>query len=56
MSDRSREETGDRMGRRRRMPTDADPTFEALLGYLKQSRGFDFSGYKRLSLLRRFRI
>lgn len=30
-----------------------DPTFEALLGYLKESRGFDFTGYKRSSLMRR---
>lgn len=27
--------------------------FEALLSYLKQSRGFDFTGYKRSSLMRR---
>ena len=27
--------------------------FEALLDYLKRSRGFDFTGYKRASLLRR---
>jgi two-component system CheB/CheR fusion protein len=33
------------------MSMDADPTFEALLGHLKQSRGFD---YKRPSLMRRF--
>jgi two-component system, chemotaxis family, CheB/CheR fusion protein len=36
------------------MSKDADPTFEALLDHLRQSRGFDFSGYKRLSLMRRF--
>jgi two-component system CheB/CheR fusion protein len=30
-----------------------DPTFEALLEYLESSRGFDFSGYKRMSLMRR---
>ena len=36
------------------MSQDADPTFEALLDHLRQSRGFDFSGYKRLSLMRRF--
>ena len=30
-----------------------DPNFEALLGYLKESRGFDFTGYKRSSLMRR---
>ncbi|MBU2664402.1 PAS domain S-box protein [Actinoplanes bogorensis] len=31
----------------------ADPTFEALLVYLKEARGFDFTGYKRSSLTRR---
>ncbi len=30
-----------------------DQKFEALLEYLKQSRGFDFTGYKRTSLRRR---
>jgi two-component system CheB/CheR fusion protein len=30
-----------------------DPTFEALLEYLETARGFDFSGYKRMSLMRR---
>lgn len=30
-----------------------DPNFEALLAYLKESRGFDFTGYKRSSLMRR---
>jgi two-component system, chemotaxis family, CheB/CheR fusion protein len=30
-----------------------DPDFEALLIYLKESRGFDFTGYKRSSLVRR---
>jgi two-component system CheB/CheR fusion protein len=30
-----------------------DPDFEALLDYLRISRGFDFSGYKRSSLMRR---
>jgi two-component system CheB/CheR fusion protein len=29
------------------------PEFEALLTYLKRTRGFDFSGYKRSSLVRR---
>ena len=29
-----------------------DETFEALLNYLKHSRGFDFTGYKRPSLMR----
>jgi two-component system, chemotaxis family, CheB/CheR fusion protein len=30
-----------------------DPAFEALLEHLKASRGFDFTGYKRTSLMRR---
>src|SRR4051794_41933517 len=30
-----------------------DPAFEALLEHLKVSRGFDFTGYKRTSLMRR---
>ena len=30
-----------------------DPEFETLLNYLKLSRGFDFLGYKRASLMRR---
>jgi two-component system CheB/CheR fusion protein len=30
-----------------------DARFESLLDYLKRSRGFDFSGYKRSSLMRR---
>src|SRR5262244_3196756 len=29
------------------------PEFEALLEHLKTSRGFDFTGYKRSSLMRR---
>ncbi len=32
---------------------DTDPKFEALLEYLQRSRGFDFTGYKRTSLIRR---
>lgn len=32
---------------------DIDPTFENLLQYLKHSRGIDFTGYKRSSLMRR---
>jgi two-component system CheB/CheR fusion protein len=31
----------------------ANPELEALLDYLKRSRGFDFTGYKRASLTRR---
>ena len=34
------------------MATDQDPAFEALLQFLKESRGFDFTGYKRSSLSR----
>src|SRR3954468_24353203 len=30
-----------------------DPHFETLLAYLKESRGFDFTGYKRSSIMRR---
>ena len=35
----------------------AEPTgdFEAVLGYIKEARGFDFTGYKRTSLERRVR-
>jgi chemotaxis methyl-accepting protein methylase len=33
--------------------TQPDPAFEALLEHLKTSRGFDFTGYKRSSLMRR---
>src|SRR5437867_751725 len=33
--------------------TDTDSELEALLDYLKRSRGFDFTGYKRASLVRR---
>src|SRR5499425_563557 len=32
---------------------EADKSFEALLEYLRQNRGFDFTGYKRPSLMRR---
>src|SRR4051812_28681624 len=37
--------------------TDAelDPAFERLLNFLKESRAFDFTGYKRPSLARRVR-
>jgi two-component system CheB/CheR fusion protein len=33
--------------------TEVDPHFESLLAYLKETRGFDFTGYKRSSLMRR---
>jgi two-component system CheB/CheR fusion protein len=32
---------------------ETDPRFEQLLRYLKETRGFDFTGYKRTSLMRR---
>src|SRR6516165_11142547 len=32
-----------------------DQAFEALLRYMRDSRGFDFTGYKRTSLMRRVR-
>ncbi len=34
-------------------PPEANPTFEALLNYLRRSYSFDFTGYKRSSLMRR---
>jgi len=33
--------------------TEPDQHFESLLRYLKETRGFDFTGYKRTSLMRR---
>jgi two-component system CheB/CheR fusion protein len=33
--------------------TERDPAFEALLEFLRDERGFDFTGYKRPSLMRR---
>jgi two-component system CheB/CheR fusion protein len=33
--------------------TTPDPSFEALLSHLKEARAFDFTGYKRSSLVRR---
>ena len=33
----------------------ADPQFDALLAYLREHRGFDFTGYKLATLERRFR-
>ena len=35
--------------------TKSDDSFEALLRYMRDSRGFDFTGYKRTSLMRRVR-
>jgi two-component system CheB/CheR fusion protein len=34
-------------------PAERDPAFETLLEYLQQTRGFDFTAYKRASLMRR---
>lgn len=36
-------------------PAEPDDQFEAVLTYLKETRGFDFTGYKRTSLVRRVR-
>ena len=33
--------------------TERDEDFETLLNYLKATRGFDFTGYKRATLMRR---
>jgi two-component system, chemotaxis family, CheB/CheR fusion protein len=43
----------ERAGGGRRPAETVDPTFERLLSYLKESRAFDFTGYKRASLMRR---
>ncbi|HEX4726819.1 MAG TPA: CheR family methyltransferase, partial [Jatrophihabitans sp.] len=40
---------------RERLADSRDPAFERLLAYLKESRAFDFTGYKRASLMRRVR-
>lgn len=37
------------------MDTTTDEAFEGLLRYMRDSRGFDFTGYKRTSLIRRVR-
>ena len=37
------------------LPADDDPDFERLLEFLRENRAFDFTGYKRPSLQRRFR-
>ena len=46
---------GDRPARDDRTGTETDPEFERLLTYLREVRGFDFTGYKRVSLMRRVR-
>ena len=52
-----RDRPGARAARPARQPggMNGDPAFEALLEFLKRARGFDFTGYKRTSLERRFR-
>src|ERR1700712_576189 len=37
------------------MATTTDDSFEALLRFMRDSRGFDFTGYKRTTLMRRVR-
>jgi two-component system CheB/CheR fusion protein len=37
------------------MSPETDPGFEELLDYVRDNRGFDFTGYKRASLMRRIR-
>jgi two-component system, chemotaxis family, CheB/CheR fusion protein len=37
------------------MAPEVDPAFEHLVDYVRDNRGFDFTGYKRASLMRRFR-
>src|SRR5262245_14612297 len=36
------------------MKTEVDPQFEQLLEFVRDARGFDYSGYRRPSLMRRF--
>ena len=36
------------------MAPELDPDFESLVDYVRDNRGFDFTGYKRASLMRRF--
>ena len=42
-----------RVDLRRRLTT-PDPEFESLLEFVRDSRGFDYTGYKRPTLIRRF--
>ena len=41
------------IAKRAKQAEETDPAFESLLEFLKDSRGFDFTGYKRASLRRR---
>src|SRR5262245_18476892 len=49
----ARKSDRDRAPRVRRKTGANDHSFEALLDYLKRNRGFDFTGYKRSTLMRR---
>ncbi len=51
--DRRRPQPHGRPGRRG-MSTELDPGFEELLDFVHEARGFDYSQYKRPSLMRRF--
>jgi two-component system CheB/CheR fusion protein len=42
------------MGGSAGMTTAPDPSFEELLGFVRDSRGFDYAGYRRPTLMRRF--
>lgn len=44
-----------RVGQRTYVNGQTEESFETLLRYLRDSRGFDFTGYKRASLMRRVR-
>jgi two-component system, chemotaxis family, CheB/CheR fusion protein len=37
-----------------RMKSEPDPQFEHLLAYVRENRGFDYTGYRRPTLMRRF--
>src|SRR5262252_8303517 len=43
------------MSQEQRVPEETDSTLEDLLAFVRDSRGFDFTGYKRSSLARRIR-
>jgi two-component system CheB/CheR fusion protein len=49
------ESDNERAFERTLMDATTDEAFEALLRYMRDSRGFDFTGYKRTSLMRRVR-
>src|SRR5215475_14916073 len=43
------------MSQEQRVPEETDSTLEDLLAFVRDARGFDFTGYKRSSLARRIR-